>query len=131
DRPFSVRLLGTSAVGGPAVDSGVPAVEFSISPQADPVEAGGTTSITALVTNRSDRMATDIRTALNAPAGWQVRAVDSPNVSRLLPGQSATVRFTVTLAPDTPMGSHEVHGSATYQQGQVFSLAHSGTIQSL
>lgn len=132
DRAFALRLPGTSAVGGRDVHSGVPAVEFSISPQADPVEAGGATSVTALVTNRSDRMATDIRTSVSAPAGWQVQPVGSPNIARLHPGQSATVKYTVTLAPDAPMGRYEVHGSATYQAaGQAFSLAHSGTIQSL
>lgn len=131
DAAFTVRLTGTSAVGGPSVDSGVPAVEFGISPQADPVEAGGSTTVTSVVVNRDDRTITDVSTGLTAPAGWQVQPVGSPTVARLDPGQSATVRFTVTPPSGVPMGVYDVQGSASYQAGSVFSLSHTGVIQSL
>lgn len=133
DRSFTLRLTDTSAVGGPDRDSAVPRVEFRIAPQADPVEAGDTATVEAVVTNNHNRAINDIRVALAAPAGWQVRPEGSPNIARLDRGTSATVRFSVLLAPDTQMGSHEVRATASYQvrRDEPFTLSHAGTISSL
>ncbi len=105
------------------VDSTPPMTDVSVTPDVPPVYPGSTfhiaspgqtIDVTAALRNDGRPAITTARLTAQAPEGW---SVTGPAVSsRGLPsGRSLTGRWQVTVPQDTPPGTYEITGNATYR----------------
>ncbi|MPZ81324.1 MAG: alpha-galactosidase [Actinophytocola sp.] len=97
--------------GGPAVTTDVRTAGY--------VEPGESFTTTVRVTNDGRRAVRDVRVALTAPAGWQVRPDGSTSVRVLPPGRGAGVDFTVTAPAGAPNGTHDLTADVRHRGGRL------------
>jgi beta-galactosidase GanA len=77
----------------------------------NPVHADDTLHVTGTVTNRTRHTITGLSAALSLPDGWTA-APGQPAPSRLAPGESATLTWTVPVPHDVAGGSYAVAATA-------------------
>ncbi|OLF19214.1 NPCBM/NEW2 domain-containing protein [Actinophytocola xanthii] len=83
------------------------------------VEQGESFTASVLVTNDGTRPVRDVRVALAAPPGWDVRAEDGTRVRVVRPGRTATLDFTVTAPATVANGTHALTADIRHRTGRV------------
>ncbi|WP_204034323.1 NEW3 domain-containing protein [Micromonospora qiuiae] len=106
----------TGAYRGPA-DRNRPPVGAVLSADSASVSSGGTSTVTATVTNVSDEIASALTVAIAVPDGWRAVPTGPASRSRLAPGATQTVSWQVT-APASSATPTAVTATVGFLAGQ-------------
>jgi hypothetical protein len=103
---------------------------------ADPasLSAGGASTVTAVVKNLGDRVATGLAVSLTVPAGWNAVRTGPPLIPSLAPGATATATWRIT-APEsfaTPVSRASVTAAVSFRADRIrYALDRSLTVTAL
>ena len=75
----------------------------------EPLVAGGTRRLAAVVRNSGDRLVRDVRLAATAPDGWTVRPAGEAAAGSVSPGEEWSLPLDVTPPLSAPAGSVPLH----------------------
>jgi hypothetical protein len=99
----------------PGAVSEAPSAALDLAADQTTLAPGGTTTVTATLTNTSSMALTGASVALSAPAGWGVERLAGTTSSTLVPGSATSSRFRVTApAATVPIATAAVTGTATF-----------------
>jgi cytochrome c len=122
--PVGQVLSALNAASGPAFG-----VSADITPASPSVVAGERIRLTATVTSHGGSRATGLKLALDAPEGWELRALGPTSTTSLAPGSTFTAEFEALVPLDHEPGRQTITGTASYRTGASVDLRMETSVQ--